>query len=146
MAQHQHESQQETPTPIHRIISPVLLPMPPRGSALSWPPAQAVLSQSQLQPSAIAPAQPWPLPLATQLNQILKITLLKLQYILFLASKYPSVSTWLSSATLQPPAHNLSVLDFLFDSYKKEEKISGASGMALEEQPLMWWLSAGGDT
>lgn len=80
------------------------------------------LSQPQLQPSAQEP-QPQPLPLATQLSQILKRTLLKLQYILFLASKYPSVSTysWLFRAILQPAALNLSVLDFLLHPYRRKK-------------------------
>lgn len=98
-------------------------PWAPARFSCAWPPAQAVLSQPQLQPSAQEP-QPQLLPLATQLSQILKRTLLKLQYILFLASKYPSISTysWLFSAILQPPALNLSVLDFLFDPYRRKKK------------------------
>lgn len=74
-------------------------------------------------PATTREPQTQPLPLATQLSQILKRTLLKLQYILFLASKYPSVSTysWLFSAILQPPALNLSVLDFLLDPYRRKK-------------------------
>lgn len=115
--------------PIHRIVPTILLHGPLKAQ-LCWPPAQAVLSQPQLQPSAQEP-QPQPLPLATQLSQILKRTLLKLQYILFLASKYPSVSTysWLFSAILQPPALNLSVLDFLLDPYRRKKNFQAPQAL-----------------
>jgi len=53
------ESWQEAPRPIHRITPTVLLGRPLRGSAVTWPPAQAALSQPQLQPSAQDP-QPQP--------------------------------------------------------------------------------------
>lgn len=112
------ESLQAAPMPIHSIGPTTLLHRPLQDSAVSC--AQLRLCSAKPscnpQPETHGPAQPQPLPLATQLSQILKRTLLKLQYILFLASKYPSVSSysWLSSAILQPPALNLSVLVFCF--------------------------------
>lgn len=102
-AQQQHQRVGRKPQCRFTESYPPLSSTGPSRLSCAWPPAQAVLSQPQLQPSAQEP-QPQPLPLATQLSQILKRTLLKLQYILFLASKYPSVSTysWLFSAILQP--------------------------------------------
>lgn len=110
--------------PIHRIVPTILLHGPLQGSAVSA--AQAVLSQ----PSAQEP-QPQPLPLATQLSQILKRTLLKLQYILILASKYPRVSTysWLFNAILQPPALSLSVLDFLLDPDRRKKNFQALQAL-----------------
>lgn len=121
------EGRKEAPMPIHRIVPTILLHGPHK--AQLWPGLQLRLCSPdpsynpQSRTPSPSPAQPQTLPLATQLSQILKRTLLKLQYILFLASKYPSVSTysWLSSAILQPPALNLSVLDFLLDSYKRKK-------------------------